>query len=44
MYRGVLIPVITPFFENNSVDEPVLRQLVDFYVDTSVQGLFAMGS
>ena len=44
MYRGVLIPVITPFFEDNSVDEPVLRQLVDFYVDASVQGLFALGS
>jgi dihydrodipicolinate synthase/N-acetylneuraminate lyase len=39
-----LIPVITPFHEDNSVDEPVLRQLVDFYVSASVQGLFALGS
>jgi 4-hydroxy-tetrahydrodipicolinate synthase len=44
LYRGVLIPVITPFFDDNSVDEPVLRQLVDFYVGASVQGLFALGS
>ncbi|MDA0653400.1 MAG: dihydrodipicolinate synthase family protein [Proteobacteria bacterium] len=44
MYKGVLIPVITPFFDDNSVDEPVLRQLVDFYVGASVQGLFALGS
>ncbi len=44
MYKGVLIPVITPFHEDNSVDEPVLRQLVDFYVSASIQGLFALGS
>lgn len=44
MYKGVLIPVITPYFEDNSVDEPVLRQLVDFYIGASVQGLFALGS
>ena len=44
MYRGVLIPVITPFDEDGAVDEPVLRQLVDFYVGAEVQGLFALGS
>ncbi len=44
MYRGVLIPVITPFEEDSSVDETTLRQLVDFYVAANVQGLFALGS
>lgn len=44
MYKGVLIPVITPFHEDNSVDEKVLRELVDFYVAASVHGLFALGS
>jgi len=44
MYRGVLIPVITPFLEDGAVDEPVLRRLVDFYVSASIQGLFALGS
>jgi len=44
VYRGVLIPVITPFHDDNSVDEKVLRELVDFYVGASVQGLFALGS
>lgn len=44
MYKGVLIPVITPFMEDSSVDEPTLRQLVDFYLNASVQGLFALGS
>ncbi len=44
MYKGVLIPVITPFHEDSTVDEPVLRQLVDFYVSASIHGLFALGS
>ncbi len=44
MLRGVLIPIITPFDENGLVDEPVLRQLVDFYIAASIQGLFALGS
>lgn len=44
MYKGILIPVITPFHDDNSVDEPVLRRLVDFYVESSVHGLFALGS
>lgn len=44
MLRGVLIPIITPFDEDGLVDEPILRQLVDFYVSASVQGLFALGS
>jgi dihydrodipicolinate synthase/N-acetylneuraminate lyase len=42
--KGILIPVITPFDDKGLVDEPVLRQLVDFYVAASVQGLFALGS
>lgn len=42
--KGILIPVITPFDEEGLVDEAVLRQLVDFYLAASVQGLFALGS
>lgn len=44
MERGVLIPVITPFHEDSSVDEETLRQLVDFYFTAKVHGLFALGS
>jgi 4-hydroxy-tetrahydrodipicolinate synthase len=44
MVKGVLIPLITPFDEKQKVDEDVMRQLVDFYVKTSVQGLFVLGS
>ncbi|TMA10999.1 MAG: dihydrodipicolinate synthase family protein [Deltaproteobacteria bacterium] len=44
MIQGVLLPVITPFDERGRVDEIVLRNLVEFYVDVQVQGLFLLGS
>ena len=44
MIRGILIPVITPFDNNQRVDEPMLRQLIDFYAESGVQGLFVLGS
>ena len=44
MYKGVLIPVITPFNEDSEVDQIVLRELIDFYLKTKVQGLFVLGS
>ena len=44
MIRGILIPVITPFDNNQRVDEPMLRQLIDFYSESGVQGLFVLGS
>ncbi len=42
--KGIVIPVITPFHEDGSVDEAALRALVDFYLRAGVQGLFALGS
>jgi dihydrodipicolinate synthase/N-acetylneuraminate lyase len=44
MIRGVLLPIITPFDEKIRVDEPVMRQLVDFHIEAGVQGLFVLGS
>ncbi len=44
MYKGVLIPVITPFNEDSTVDQIVLRELIDFYLKTKVHGLFVLGS
>ena len=44
MIRGVLLPIITPFDEKSRVDEEIMRQLVDFHIGASVQGLFVLGS
>jgi dihydrodipicolinate synthase/N-acetylneuraminate lyase len=44
MLRGVLLPIITPFDDKVRVDEPVMRQLIDFHIKAGVQGLFVLGS
>ena len=44
MIRGVLLPIITPFDEKVRIDEPVMRELVDFHIKAGVQGLFVLGS
>jgi dihydrodipicolinate synthase/N-acetylneuraminate lyase len=44
MIRGVLLPIITPFDEKSRIDEPIMRQLVDFHIGAGVQGLFVLGS
>lgn len=44
MIRGVLLPIITPFDEKVRIDEPIMRQLVDFHIKAGVQGLFVLGS
>jgi dihydrodipicolinate synthase/N-acetylneuraminate lyase len=44
MLRGVLLPIITPFDEKGRVDEPIMRELVDFHIGAGIQGLFVLGS
>src|SRR5512142_2557982 len=44
MIRGVLLPIITPFDEKGRGDEQIMRELVDFHIKASVQGLFVLGS
>lgn len=38
---GVWPVMLTPFTEDNEVDENGLRVLVDWYIDNGVKGLFA---
>ena len=42
--KGIIPPVITPFQEDGSVNEPVLRQLVNFWIGEGVHGLFPLGT
>ena len=42
--EGILIPLITPFDHKGELDEPVLRELVEFMVKSGVHGLFILGS
>ena len=42
--EGILIPLITPFDHKSELDEPVLREMVEFMVKSGVHGLFILGS
>ena len=42
--RGIIPAVVTPFDKHDNVDTGVLRNLVDYLVDSGVHGLFVLGS
>jgi dihydrodipicolinate synthase/N-acetylneuraminate lyase len=42
--RGLLLPLPTVFDGEGEVDEPLMRDMVQFYLDTGVHGLFVCGS
>ena len=41
---GIISPHITPFNENEEIDEPALRKLVHFWIDAGSNGLVPCGS
>lgn len=42
--RGMLLPVPTVFLEDGSVDDALMRDLTEYYIEAGVQGLFVAGS
>ncbi|MBC8532014.1 dihydrodipicolinate synthase family protein [Gehongia tenuis] len=42
--KGIIPPIITPFTEDDAIHEPVLRRLVNHFIDEGVHGLFPMGT
>lgn len=42
-YRGVIVPVLTPFHEDKSVDFAALEKLIDWLCQQKTQALFPMG-
>jgi 4-hydroxy-tetrahydrodipicolinate synthase len=43
-YRGVVVPMVTPFQQNGDLDEQGLRNLTHFLIDHGVDSLFPAGS
>jgi 4-hydroxy-tetrahydrodipicolinate synthase len=41
---GIIPPIVTPLTEAKKVNEPALRQLVNFLIDGGVHGLFPVGT
>lgn len=44
MLRGVFVPHVTPFDENEDIDEPALRKLVNHFIKAGLNGLVSLGS
>jgi 4-hydroxy-tetrahydrodipicolinate synthase len=44
MFRGVYTALVTPFAQDESIDEKALRRLVDFQIDGGVDGIVPMGT
>lgn len=42
--RGMLLPLPTVFDDNGMIDEPVLRQMVDYYISAGIHAMFVGGS
>ena len=42
--RGMLLPVPTVFLEDGSIDDELMRELTEYYVEAGVQALFVAGS
>lgn len=42
--RGIIPPIITPLDDSGEVNYPVLRQMVNFLIESGVHGLFPMGT
>ena len=43
MFEGVLTALVTPF-RDGAIDEPALRELIEFQIESGVQGLVPCGS
>jgi len=42
--RGMLVPLLTAFTDDGRIDQPVMEQLVDWYIECGVNALFVGGS
>lgn len=44
MYRGVVVPMITPFGSDGSLDEAAVRRIIDHLLQGGVHGVFVLGT
>lgn len=42
--KGIIPPVITPLTDDGQINEKVLRQLINHFIDSGVHGLFPLGT
>jgi len=42
--KGIIVPIVTPIKDDESVDETSLREHIDFLIDQGIDGILAFGS
>lgn len=42
--KGIIIPVVTPFCQDGSFNEPVYRRLLQYFIQNGVHGVFPFGT
>lgn len=42
--KGIIVPVVTPFDQDEAVDEAAFRSLIDYLIESGVHGLFPAGT
>ncbi len=44
IYRGVIVPMITPFTPDGDIDKAAVRRVVEHLVSGGVHGIFVLGT
>ena len=42
--KGIICPILTPMYEDESINEQELRNQVNRLIDAGIHGLFAFGT
>jgi len=43
-YRGIVVPMVTPFTPEGDLDEPAVRRIIDHLIEGGVEGIFVLGT
>lgn len=44
LYRGVVVPMVTPVTADRKLDEPAVRRIIDHLIDGGSNGIFVLGT
>jgi 4-hydroxy-tetrahydrodipicolinate synthase len=42
--KGIIVPVVTPYFEDGNIDYEIYRKIINYLIKNGVHGIFPMGT